>query len=94
MILKRHFAKKVGLPFNLEASDLVVPDMCPVLGMPLQINTSPGPKLNSPSVDRIRPELGYVKGNVAVISMKANQIKNNATLEELEKVTEWLRTAL
>lgn len=42
------------------------------------------PNEDSPSIDKVIPELGYVRGNVWVISNKANRIKNNATLEELK----------
>jgi len=49
-----------------------------------------GARPDSPSVDRIRPELGYVPGNVAVISVKANFIKGNATAAEIRLVAEWL----
>lgn len=66
---------------------MVIPDFCPVLGLPLYRNTgglAQGP--NSPSLDRIDPALGYVKGNVNVISSKANAIKSNATPEELLRV--------
>ena len=80
-----------GIPFNLTKEDIVIPDTCPILGIPLQINNDHvGP--NSTSLDRIIPELGYVKGNVAVISHRANSIKNNASIEELEKVLEWLKS--
>jgi hypothetical protein len=48
----------------------------------------------SPSLDRIDPKKGYVKGNVAVISYKANRIKQDATPEELEAVASWLRSVL
>lgn len=94
VILKRYHCKKNGIPFDLEASDLVIPEICPVLGIPLKVSEDSGPKYNSPSIDRIRPELGYVKGNIAVISQKANQIKNNATLEELGQVYNWLKSIL
>jgi hypothetical protein len=65
----------------------VIPDFCPVLGLPLYRNSggaAQGP--NSPSIDRINPALGYVRGNVKVISSKANAIKSNATPEELLRV--------
>jgi hypothetical protein len=45
---------------------------------------------NSPSLDKIKPEYGYIKGNVCIISNKANTIKNNVNYEELYKVADWL----
>lgn len=84
-------AKYVGVPFEIELSDIEIPEVCPALGIPLQVG--PG-KIhpNSPTLDRIRPELGYVKGNIAVLSHRANLIKNDATAKELESVAGWLRT--
>lgn len=49
---------------------------------------------NSPTIDRINPKLGYIKGNVWVISNKANRFKNDATLEELELLVANLRRKL
>ena len=46
---------------------------------------------NSPTLDRIIPERGYVKGNVVVISALANRIKTNANVRQIELVAEWLR---
>ncbi len=89
----RYRSKKYNIPFNITIDDLNECDTCPVLGIPLQSNTDYA-KYNSYSIDRIIPELGYVKGNVCIISYKANTIKNNATLEELEKVVIWLKAKL
>jgi hypothetical protein len=83
-------AKRDFLAFNIELSDIVVPEECPALGIPLKYSTkivSP----NSPSLDKIIPSLGYVKGNVRVISQRANSIKRDATLGELEALVQWLR---
>ncbi len=44
----------------------------------------------SPSLDRLEPTRGYVKGNVAVISYRANRIKTDATAEELQRVLDWV----
>jgi hypothetical protein len=44
---------------------------------------------HSPSLDRRVPELGYVKGNVEVISMKANAIKSYAAPEEIMLVARY-----
>lgn len=91
IILKRHHSKKKGWDFNLDESDISVPEVCPVLGIPLSVNNSESNKDDSPSIDRIDPKKGYTKGNVAVISMKANRIKNDASLEDLQKVVDWLK---
>lgn len=45
---------------------------------------------NSPSLDRFKPELGYVKGNIHVISTRANRIKNDATYNEIRKLFYWM----
>jgi hypothetical protein len=82
-------AKTKGILFNITEEDIPIPEYCPVLGIPLFFgNTHQGD--NSPSVDRINPKLGYVKGNVAVISLRANAIKQNATVEEIRAVADWL----
>jgi predicted nucleic acid-binding Zn ribbon protein len=89
----KHRAKRDGIPFNLEVSDIVVPDTCPILGIPLTAHYGKGVGYHpdSPSVDRIIPSQGYTKGNVRVISARANLLKNDATVAELEKVLEDLR---
>lgn len=81
-------AKKKGLPFEPFAHVLDRPTHCPILGIELDYSffTKGHAKPNSPSVDRIVPSLGYVPGNVQVISYRANAIKNDATPEELMKV--------
>lgn len=81
-------AKKLGVPFDLTADDIKLPKECPILGIPLIVCASGhlGPKMNSPSVDRIIPSKGYVKGNVIVVSMRANVLKKDATVSELKKL--------
>jgi len=88
MFYRTKFAAGVkGIPFNLELTDIVIPEFCPVLGLPLKCGKDKACD-NSPSLDKIVPELGYVKGNVRVISQRANLLKSNATLEELRLVYE------
>lgn len=84
-------AKKAGLPFDLTIEDIQIPEVCPVLGIPLIRNLGGSyPTPNSPSIDRIIPTLGYVRGNIAVISNRANTIKQDANVEELTAVRDWL----
>jgi hypothetical protein len=84
-------AKKKGLEFNLQKEDIVIPAVCPILGIPLFPNKSKGACENSPSIDRVNSAAGYIKGNVVVISWRANRIKSNARLDELEKIVEFYR---
>lgn len=81
-------AKRCGVPFDLTTDDIIIPDVCPVLGVPFVW----GGGINdyTPSLDRMIPDLGYVKGNVAVISNLANRIKSNATASQVEKVLQYL----
>jgi hypothetical protein len=79
----RSRARQNGIQINIELEDIIIPTYCPVLGIQILTN---GHKNNSPSLDRIFPELGYTKGNVRVISWRANWIKNNSTIEEIEKL--------
>lgn len=84
-------AKMYNIPFNLEESDVVIPNICPVLGIPIKIHTGRGGYFpDSPSIDRIIPELGYVKGNIRIISFRANWLKTNATLKELKAIVKYL----
>lgn len=79
-------AKKRGIHFNLQLTDLYelsYPLTCPILGIPLQFNRGKVQD-NSYSIDRIDSSLGYVQDNIQVISYRANMLKNNATVEELE----------
>src|SRR6516162_8076486 len=86
--------KRWNIPFDLELTDIVIPDVCPILGIPLKANQGTGQKKvghkpNSPSLDRLVPALGYVKGNVQVVSIKANQMKQDATPTELITFAKW-----
>jgi hypothetical protein len=78
-------AKTFSLPFDIHVTDITIPEFCPLLEIRLECGTGKA-HANSPTLDRIIPALGYVKGNIQVISRRANAIKNDATLEELERV--------
>lgn len=88
-------AKRDGLDFNLTSDDIVIPLNCPLLGVPLVLHYyskfTKGGDPAAPSLDRIDPTKGYVKGNVAVISYRANSLKRDASLAELERLVTNLR---
>jgi hypothetical protein len=81
--LARTRARANGLAFNIDVSDVRVPALCPVFGIPLRWGCAKRQIDCSPTIDRLVPGLGYVKGNVRVISWRANRIKSDATPEEL-----------
>ena len=83
-------AKLKGFEFSLTLDDIPqIPDTCPVLGIPIIPNDGiSAPTDNSPSIDRIDSKKGYVKGNIRIISNRANRIKSDATVDELRKVLE------
>ena len=78
-------AKTAGLDFDLTTDDIIIPDVCPVLGVPFEYKT-----YYTASLDRIDSTKGYIKGNVQVMSHKANAMKNSATPEELIKFAQWV----
>jgi len=85
-------SKEKNLPFNLEVKDIIIPDTCPVFGFLLETGNIEE-RDNSPSLDRIFPKLGYVKGNVQVISFKANSLKRDGCIEDFEKIIDYIKRA-
>jgi hypothetical protein len=73
-------AKRAGADFNITPLDLQIPEVCPFTLKPFEFGGKNGSvSLQSPSVDRIKPDRGYVSGNVRVISMLANYAKSSIT---------------
>lgn len=86
-------ARLSNIQFNLDKSDITIPDLCPVLGIPLEVTLN-GRTNNTPTIDKIIPSKGYVKGNVKVVSWLANLIKRDCTDPEVfEKIALYLRRA-
>ncbi len=82
----KHRAKKKGLPFTITMDDIVIPELCPLLEIPILLMTGNCRSPNNPSLDRIDPDplIGYVPENIQVISQRANWLKADASIEELE----------
>lgn len=80
-------AKQRNIEFSLELSDIVLPKFCPVFKRKL-IYADPDWTY---SIDRINPNLGYIKGNIVIMSNRANMLKNDATASELQLVVDYLR---
>lgn len=87
----RRRANKMGVAFSLSLEDIEIPTVCPVLGIEIRPDARGGFNPNSPSLDRLIPALGYVPGNVRVISNRANLLKRDATADELEAIAAYIR---
>jgi hypothetical protein len=87
-------AEKKNLPFDITEDDIVIPEICPVFGIPIVVGSSLEERDNSPSLDRVIPKLGYVKGNVRVISFKANSLKRDGCVEDFRKIIEYINNNL
>lgn len=93
----RRRGRKRGLPATITPGDLFWPTHCPVLGIELDYPARAGQRgkdrvaPNWPSLDRFDPSMGYVPGNVFVISFRANTLKSNGSLEEFQGVVRYLQ---
>ena len=84
-------ARDKQIDFNIEVSDIIIPQFCPLLNIPIIHKTGTGKRSpNSPSLDRLNNSLGYTKGNILVVSWRANFLKSDASIEEFRLLlTNW-----
>lgn len=81
--------KQCPYEISITKEDLIVPEFCPVLGLKLEFNSKV--RDNSYSLDRFNNNVGYTPGNVRVISNRANSLKKDASVEELEAVIRYMK---
>jgi hypothetical protein len=82
-------AKQCGIAFEIDVTDICVPETCPITGERIDVLVSN--YQTGASLDRVINSLGYVKGNVRVISRKANRMKGDATIEDLLRIVAYMR---
>lgn len=85
----RKRARLIGVECSLTKDDIVIPDICPVLGIPLAYSDGKVSS-NSPSIDRFDSLKGYHKDNIHVISHRANRLKSNGTIDEFLSIIKWM----
>jgi hypothetical protein len=95
MLRSKKRAAKKGLEHDIDGEYIgsISGAVCPVFGTTLSYDR-PEDVDNLPSLDRIDSSKGYLKGNVAVISNRANRIKNDLSLEELRLLVEKLEAKI
>lgn len=92
----RQRGRKRGFGATITPADLIWPSHCQVLGIELDYPERSGTRgrqhaqPNWPSLDRWDSTKGYVRGNVFVISFRANSLKNSATYAEILQVAKYL----
>jgi hypothetical protein len=98
---KRHIVNRVraqakmkGILFEIEVEDVEWNAVCPILDIPLEYFATGGRRQNSVSLDRIDSTVGYIKGNVSTISVRANSIKSNLTLSQAIKLVDYIDSHL
>ena len=84
-------AKKNSFEFNITKEDIIIPKICPVLGIKLVVRSNGLAQDDTPSLDRINNDKGYVKGNIIVVSWRANMIKNKGTPDEHQRIADFYK---
>ena len=89
-----HSARKRARDFNLEFSigvkDIDLVEICPILQVKMVRHSNVYGR-DSFTLDRVDPLKGYVPGNVRVISWQANRLKENLTLEQVERLVKYMK---
>lgn len=85
-------ARQKGIKFTITKDDITIPEVCPILELPLLKGDGYLP--NAMSLDRVDNAKGYVPGNVRVISRKANLMKSSLTLDVLEKLIKYIKNEI
>lgn len=87
-------ARRNGIEFSISRDDIVIPDTCPVLGIPIKFDPATPRSDQTPTLDRLDPSKGYVPGNVVVMSWRANRLKSDALPDEVARIAQFVASAL
>jgi hypothetical protein len=85
-------SRQKGTEFTITKEDVIIPEICPILDIPL--TKGDGYLPNSMSLDRVDNTKGYIPGNIRVISRKANLMKSSLTLDVLEKLIKYIKNEI
>lgn len=94
----KYRSKRKNIKYEIDTKYLISiypkSGMCPILGYKLEPfqNGKIGQSKFSPSLDRINPRKGYIKGNVEFICGLANNMLNNAEGPDLIRFAAWINT--
>lgn len=83
-------ANRAGIEHTIEIEDIVIPNLCPILQIPLFCSKGQ-PSPNSPTLDRIDNTKGYIPGNISVISHRANSNKGSMSITDVERLLNYMK---
>jgi hypothetical protein len=84
-----------SVPFNISVIDISIPETCPICDTVLESGIGKGQYYpHAPSLDKIEPAKGYVKGNVWVICKKCNIKKHDMTVDSMREFANRIEYAL
>lgn len=93
-------AIKINVPYDTKEdlynylNPIYKKGICECCSKKLVIGSKNMPENNSPSLDRLIPEKGYVIGNISLLCNRCNTLKSNATPDELFIIADWYKTKL
>ena len=82
-------ARKTGVAFDIAVEDIKIPDNCPICHVKLTYTSD---YHTAPSLDKVNPELGYIRGNIDVLCARCNRRKNDSTIENLERILHYMKS--
>ena len=91
---RRAQVKKLPFDLTIEWLETMIVSHCPITLQPIDwlreqvVDGNAGP--NSPSIDRNKPELGYIQSNCSIISYRGNRIKNDGTMDEHLRAAQYM----
>lgn len=89
-------ARKKGIPYDEAAlyEFAATPSLnCELCGVCFDFIHGAGKKQNGPSIDRIVNSLGYVRGNLAYLCNRCNQMKGHGTADDHRRIAEFIERA-
>jgi hypothetical protein len=89
-------ANKRGIEFSITIEDIIIPERCPVFGIKIDktwggVEENNQARFSKPSLDRIDSSKGYIKGNVVILSYRANIVKQNGSAIQHRMIAEYIR---
>ena len=88
----KYRAKKQGLECSLTIEELesLWTDVCPIFNTQILFQSTRGDN-NIGEIDRIDNSKGYTIDNCSIISRRANRLKSNMTVAEIEQLLKYMK---